>query len=216
MAAVPPKDENDLNEKDSRERLLRAAQSVFSQKGFDGATVKDLADQAQVNVSLVSYYFGGKEGLYRACLEDIGRDRLSIAGKILNGPTSLEDMRTRLRLFLEEFFSFHMNNPEISRMIQHTCDSATGPAVDIFKGTFLKAYGLLESFFKHAQKLKIIKKEVDVQTMTFVFFGSLVSVVRFENVSHAFFDLSLKESKFRERVITHLLDHFLKGFFAEV
>jgi len=48
------------------ERLLEAALDVFSARGFAGGRVQEIADRAGVNAQLISYYFGGKEGLYRA------------------------------------------------------------------------------------------------------------------------------------------------------
>lgn len=56
-------------EKDSRTRLLEAAIPLFAGKGFAGVSIRDVAKAAGVNSALVSYYFGGKEGLYREILE---------------------------------------------------------------------------------------------------------------------------------------------------
>ncbi|MCX4093931.1 TetR/AcrR family transcriptional regulator [Nocardia sp. alder85J] len=46
--------------------LLDAAFDEFSARGFAGARVGDIADRAGVNKQLITYYFGGKAGLYRA------------------------------------------------------------------------------------------------------------------------------------------------------
>jgi AcrR family transcriptional regulator len=48
----------------TRARILDAAKAEFGAKGFAGARVSDIADRAGVNKQLISYYFGGKEGLY--------------------------------------------------------------------------------------------------------------------------------------------------------
>jgi TetR/AcrR family transcriptional regulator len=50
----------------SRERLLAAALDEFSVHGYAGARVSAIADRAGLNQQLIAYYFGGKEGLYRA------------------------------------------------------------------------------------------------------------------------------------------------------
>jgi TetR/AcrR family transcriptional regulator len=50
----------------SRARLLTAALDEFSAKGYAGARVTDIAERAGVNRQLITYYFGGKRGLYQA------------------------------------------------------------------------------------------------------------------------------------------------------
>jgi len=52
----------------SSRRLLAAALEEFAAKGYARATVQDIADRAQLSKQLISYYFGGKEGLYRGVL----------------------------------------------------------------------------------------------------------------------------------------------------
>jgi AcrR family transcriptional regulator len=48
----------------TKARILDAAKAEFGAKGFAAARVSDIADRAGVNKQLISYYFGGKEGLY--------------------------------------------------------------------------------------------------------------------------------------------------------
>ncbi|WP_344419003.1 TetR/AcrR family transcriptional regulator [Amycolatopsis minnesotensis] len=49
----------------TKARILEAAADEFSAKGFAGARVSEIASRAGVNQQLISYYFDGKEGLYR-------------------------------------------------------------------------------------------------------------------------------------------------------
>jgi AcrR family transcriptional regulator len=60
----------------TRQRILDAALELFSHGGYDKVSVRDIALAAQVNVASISYYFGGKPGLYRAALtEPLGSAR---------------------------------------------------------------------------------------------------------------------------------------------
>jgi len=63
-APVPEERQRDAER--SRQQLLAAALDEFAAKGYAGARVQDIADRAGVNKQLINYYFGGKEGLYRA------------------------------------------------------------------------------------------------------------------------------------------------------
>lgn len=52
----------------TRQRLLDAARHHFAQNGYSGTPVRDIADDAGVNVALINRYFDSKEGLFAACL----------------------------------------------------------------------------------------------------------------------------------------------------
>jgi AcrR family transcriptional regulator len=52
----------------TRQTLLEAARRRFAEDGYAATTVRDIADDAGVNVALISRYFSSKEGLFEACL----------------------------------------------------------------------------------------------------------------------------------------------------
>ncbi|HET6253863.1 MAG TPA: TetR/AcrR family transcriptional regulator [Puia sp.] len=54
---------------DKREHILSVAEELFAEKGFDGASVRDIAQRAGVNLAMISYYFGSKEKLLESLLE---------------------------------------------------------------------------------------------------------------------------------------------------
>ena len=199
-------------EKDTRQLLIDAAKHVFAKHGYDGATVKEVVDQAGVNVSLVSYYFDGKEGLYQACFEEFGKSRLAVADRMLNqAPQSLEEFKTRLCLYVEEFFQTHLAHPEISTIVHRECTGENPLLKEIFKQTFMKAFGKLVEFFNAAQKEKIIRKEVDTVISAGLFFGSLIHCVRTLNIQKEFFGKSLENKDYREQIISQAVGGLISG-----
>lgn len=54
---------------DKREHILIVAEQLFGEKGFDGTSVRDIAQQAGVNLAMISYYFGSKEKLLESLVE---------------------------------------------------------------------------------------------------------------------------------------------------
>ena len=53
-----------------RAQLIATATPLFAEKGFYGVSVRELAKAAGMNLSMISYYFGGKEALYSAVLSE--------------------------------------------------------------------------------------------------------------------------------------------------
>lgn len=49
----------------SRIKLMRSAERLFAERGYDGVSVRDISNDAKVNSALVGYHFGGKEGLLK-------------------------------------------------------------------------------------------------------------------------------------------------------
>ncbi len=56
---------------DSKTKLLYSAFCEFAKNGFLGAKTRDIAERANINISSILYYFGGKKGMYAAALENI-------------------------------------------------------------------------------------------------------------------------------------------------
>lgn len=55
----------------SRLRLLDAAKRLFGEQGFSKTSTREIAQKANANVAAISYYFGDKAGLYKACFSAI-------------------------------------------------------------------------------------------------------------------------------------------------
>lgn len=53
---------------DTRQRILETARHLFANLGYDRTTIRQVAEKAQVDPALVVYYFGSKEGLFRAAV----------------------------------------------------------------------------------------------------------------------------------------------------
>jgi AcrR family transcriptional regulator len=59
-----------IEKTDKRVHILAVAEQLFAEQGFDGTSVRDIAQQANVNLAMISYYFGSKEKLLEALIED--------------------------------------------------------------------------------------------------------------------------------------------------
>jgi AcrR family transcriptional regulator len=75
------------NEKEKRSRddvklkLINSARVLFAQKGYNAVGIREIAKKAKVNSSLISYYFEGKEGLYKEIVSNHLKEHLQLIGK---------------------------------------------------------------------------------------------------------------------------------------
>ena len=60
---------NTLRE-DKKDMILKTASGLFAEKGFSSVGIRDIAGKAGVNISMISYYFGGKTGILKEILSD--------------------------------------------------------------------------------------------------------------------------------------------------
>ncbi len=81
----------------TKERILTAAEALFAQRGFDGASLRQLTAAAGVNLAAVNYHFGSKEKLveqvFKRRLDALNQHRLAELAKVAGKPgTRLEDV----------------------------------------------------------------------------------------------------------------------------
>lgn len=97
--------------------LFKAARAAFASRGYAGASVRDIAREAEANPALIRYHFGSKEGLYKSVIEDMMlafRDRLLAA--INTDGTPIE----RLERLIEAQLDHLAEDPDFSRLLQRS------------------------------------------------------------------------------------------------
>src|SRR3984957_19430776 len=57
----------------TRERIMKAAERLFAERGYDATSIRAIVAKARVNQAAINYHFEGKDGLYRAVLHDAFR-----------------------------------------------------------------------------------------------------------------------------------------------
>lgn len=60
-----------IRDDNSKNRILAAATTLFAKKGFDGTSIREICKKAEVNICMISYYWGGKRELYEGIIENL-------------------------------------------------------------------------------------------------------------------------------------------------
>ena len=94
--------------------ILAVAISEFADKGLAGARIDEIAAATRTSKRMIYYYFGSKEGLYVAVLEEAYRRMRSIEAELHLDDLPPEDALRRLVGFT---FDHHLNNPAYIRLV---------------------------------------------------------------------------------------------------
>jgi len=109
-----------MAEIDCRTNLIATATPLFAEKGYTGVGVRELAAAADMNLSMISYYFGGKEGLYAAVLNEQFATLKQVEGLKELNCEAMEKFefyvratvaRYRKNPFLLRFYTSELTNP---------------------------------------------------------------------------------------------------------
>ena len=82
----------------NKERILEIAERLFAKRGFDGVSLREITNEAGVDVALVKYHFGSKQGLFDELLrrraEAINRERSDALDAVLakHDPAPVEEI----------------------------------------------------------------------------------------------------------------------------
>ncbi|HLR73273.1 MAG TPA: forespore capture DNA-binding protein RefZ [Pseudogracilibacillus sp.] len=73
-----------MGKKSTKQKVIDAASELFFQHGFHGTSVRDIAERAAVNVSLISYYFKSKQGLLEYAVTQYYEEYLEVIDHVVD------------------------------------------------------------------------------------------------------------------------------------
>lgn len=129
-----------------REQLIEIARTVFAEKGFDGASVEEIAARAQVSKPVVYEHFGGKEGLYAVVVDREVRQLLTM----MRGALSSGSPRVLLEQAAVALLDYIEESSEGFRILvrDSPLGSASGSYVSIMGDIATRVEGILVDEFK--------------------------------------------------------------------
>ncbi len=101
--------------KNSRDKILEAAKQAFSEKGFDGVSMEEIAQRAGIRKALIYYYFPSKEDLF----EEVWNSALEELENHIFREIEGENYYVRkIKRFLRAYIDFVTSRKDISKVIQ--------------------------------------------------------------------------------------------------
>ncbi len=162
--------------------LIEAGKKAFAERGFSETTIRLLAKRANVNIGAISYYFGGKEGLYRACLEPFAQQNMLSIETILKTPNSQEDFESRLRVFVEHFIEMQLKDFDVCHILERDFPDFHPVTQDVFTRSFEPIGVKLTTYFAEAKAAGFLKSHMDPEIIFAVMMSTLTRITRLDRM----------------------------------
>lgn len=115
-----------------KQRILEISAELFAQKGYAAIGVREIAAKANVNLSMISYYFGGKVGILKAIIEEYYEEQKKNIQKISQEKYGADTILKHIE-FIND--TFHKSSSAINDPIMR---SIVGPAfISLIYSNFL-------------------------------------------------------------------------------
>lgn len=195
--------------------ILKAARTLFAKKGFEAVSVREIAKESNQNISMISYYFGSKEGLYKYILSD---HMTSVGGevrKIFQGnsdkPMTPKLFRSELKLLITVIVEMKCGNPEMISIMQREKVNGLPFARELHDQTIEPIAQQVADVFKLAQKNKIIRTGFNVGAFLGILFESIVGYITSSECGLHVLKDTYDLPKDKDKFIEFLTDLFLQG-----
>ncbi len=141
----------------TEERILEAAKTIFHHKGFEGARMQEIADEAGINKSLLHYYFRTKENLFDAVFKAAFQEIFAKLFMTVDADVPLE---IKLKNLISEYIGFLQKNSYIPGFILAEMNQNPEKIIDVFKSAPVSPSMLFERMKKSMYDEKLEKTDV--------------------------------------------------------
>jgi len=196
-------------------RIMEAAEELFAEKGFDGTSVRDIAEEAGVNLAMISYYFGSKERLMESLFKYRGESiKLQLENMIENKElTSLQKVYALIDNYIDRIMKQQCFHKILSRIQMVELKGITTQLIHELKRTNQE---LVKKLIQEGQRRGEFKKNIDVPLMIATLVGTTSHLVTTQHYYRKLNNLeSLTDEEF-EKLIKKKLSHHLKLVFKTI
>ena len=192
---------------DKKEHIIDIALELFAQKGFEGTSIRDIAERGEVNVAMVNYYFGTKEKLFEAIVEHKASYMKGILENLELDKTKTEI--EKMDAIIEVYVNRLLSQSSFHRVLhQELLMQQRESMHENIVGVFVKNTQRIKNIIEQGIRKKQFRKVDPELTM-----ASLIGTINQVLLSKALCNMLMQrdenfnpytDEKFRKRIIAHL------------
>ncbi len=195
---------SEATDEPTRARLLASGARLIAEKGFEGASVREICADADTSINMIHHYFGSKQGLLDAIVEQFSSGVFALPLRIIErDPRNFEDFVSRMELLFEATLDAYIEHRTVFLVVMR--EQADPEALPEFMSRFA-------DFLDRAKQHGFVRNEIDSQMITGFLLDRILNQVQLapwikRNYGH---DL-LTDPDYKRRWCQSNLDVFLNG-----
>ncbi|WP_336734583.1 TetR/AcrR family transcriptional regulator [Chryseobacterium sp. VD8] len=188
------------------ENILFAAEKLFAEKGFQGTSTREIAKAANVNISMISYYFGSKEKLYEKLVEYRMSEGQFFSKDIIER-TDINEWE-KVEKIVDQFAGKVRHNKCFYRIMQREQLHAENPQiVEFLKETKMGFISMYSKILESGLQKGIFTKNPPIYLLHSTVSGTLFYASNAKEMYKEFLNDTNEEEVFDEKYYTELNKH---------
>ena len=200
----------DKDKIDKKDYILDVAERIFSEKGFDGASTRLISGEAGVNMAMLNYYFGSKEGLFLAIFERKISHFQNIMQNLGNDATlSAWD---KMEKYVEMYGEKVVNNNCFQKLIYREMGMNRGNDLSgKIRDMLMKNIAELDKILREGIANGEFKKDIDIPMVIATLFGTKNYMLNTPLISSALLGYDVQDEKMIETKLKPQLKSYMKN-----
>ncbi|QHS55388.1 TetR/AcrR family transcriptional regulator [Mucilaginibacter sp. 14171R-50] len=194
---------------DKKDHILDVAERVFAELGYDGASTRVISGEAGVNMAMLNYYFGSKEGVFLAIFDR----RISTFQSVLLsiGNDESKSWWEKLDKYIDSYVEKVINNNCFHVMLHREISkSKKTELTDQITGIIMKNVSVLQDIIDGGIKSGEFNKDVDPQFVVATVFGTKSYIVNTPHISSVIIGYDVMDAKNQDEKLKPRLKNYLK------
>ena len=164
--------ENKKNDATTEQKIKEAARTIFHKKGFAATRTRDIAEEANINLALLNYYFRSKKKLFEIIMMETVSNFMYTMVSALNDENS--NLEQKVEFIVSNYIDFVSREPDIPIFLLNEMRNNVD---NLMEKLPFKPIILDSVFYKQFQEA--VKKGVIIETNPMIFMSNLMSLIIF-------------------------------------
>lgn len=165
--------------------IIEKAEELFATKGYSGTSIRDIAKAANVNLAMVSYYFGSKEKL----METLFKERILLMQLKIETLLKNETISPfqKVEIMIDEYISKVLDKQSFYKiMLCEMAQRKNKVVVKFIREIKLNYANMMRGLVEEGQRKKIFKKHIDIMLLMNTMTGTVTQMIMNKEVYREF------------------------------